>query len=39
MVLKKAQAFKIDVESGMIEAEALARGRVAQLVEDKVYPA
>jgi uncharacterized protein len=36
--LKKAQAFKIDVESGMINHEALSEARVSQLVEDGVYP-
>ena len=38
VTLKKAQAFKIDAESGLIKSDALARGRVAQLVEDGVYP-
>jgi len=36
--LKKAQAFKIDVDAGLINPDALRDGRVNQLVEDEVYP-
>jgi uncharacterized protein len=38
VTLQKAQAFKIDAESGLIDSEVLARGRVSQLVDDQVYP-
>lgn len=38
MTLKKAQAFQIDVSSNLIDPEILARGRIAQLVQDQVYP-
>jgi hypothetical protein len=36
--LKKAQAYAIDVNSGLIPDGALAKGRMNQLVEDGVYP-
>jgi hypothetical protein len=36
--LKKAQAYAIDVNSGLIPDGALAKGRANQLVEDGVYP-
>lgn len=34
----KADAFKVDVDSAIIPADALAKARVNQLVEDGVYP-
>lgn len=36
--LKKAQAFKIDVDSGLHPDDALAKARQNQLIEDGVYP-
>jgi uncharacterized protein len=36
--LKKAQAYKIDVDTGLINPDALRIGRENQLVEDGVYP-
>lgn len=36
--LKKAQAFQIDVNSGLIPDSALSKARVNQLVEDGQYP-
>lgn len=38
IALRKAQAFKIDVECGLVPAEALKKGRENQLVEDGTYP-
>jgi phage-related protein (TIGR01555 family) len=38
ITLKKAQAFQIDVNSALIPAEALVKGRENQLIEDGVYP-
>ena len=38
VALKKAQAFKIDVDCGLIPPEALAKGRESQLIEDGTYP-
>jgi len=35
---KKAEAAKIDAESGLIPLEALSKGRCNQLVEDGTYP-
>ncbi len=35
---KKADVSKIDAEAGLIPIEALARGRVNQLIEDGTYP-
>ena len=35
---RKAEISKIDVEAGLIPLEALARGRVNQLIEDGTYP-
>lgn len=35
---QKAQAFKIDVDAGLISQEALREGRENQLIEDGVYP-
>ncbi len=35
---KKAQAFKIDVDSGLIPDSALSKARINQLVEDGFYP-
>ena len=35
---KKAEVSKMDVEAGLIPMEALARGRVNQLIEDGTYP-
>lgn len=37
-ILSKAQSFKIDVDSGLINHEALSQARVNQLIEDGVYP-
>ena len=36
--LKNAQAFQIDVNSGLIPDSAMAKARVNQLVENAVYP-
>ncbi|MGA8197844.1 MAG: anti-CBASS Acb1 family protein, partial [Acetobacteraceae bacterium] len=38
IALKKAQAFKIDVDSGVIEPEFLKSAREGQLIEDGTYP-
>jgi phage-related protein (TIGR01555 family) len=38
VALKKAQAFKIDHDAGLIDPEALRIGRQNQLIEDGVYP-
>lgn len=38
IMLKKAQSFQIDVNSALIPAEALVKGRENQLIEDNVYP-
>lgn len=36
--LKKAQTFKIDFDSGLMDPDVLAKARQAQLVEDDFYP-
>jgi phage-related protein (TIGR01555 family) len=38
ITLKKAQAYKIDVDTTLIPAQALVIGRQNQLIEDGVYP-
>jgi phage-related protein (TIGR01555 family) len=38
IALKKAQAFKIDADAGLIPTVALAHARVSQLNEDGFYP-
>jgi uncharacterized protein len=38
IALKKSQAYKIDVDTALIPAEALVIGRQNQLIEDGVYP-
>lgn len=38
IALQKAQAYKIDVDTALIPAEALVIGRQNQLIEDGVYP-
>lgn len=38
VALKKAQAFQVDVQSGVMDLDALREGRQNQLVEDEVYP-
>lgn len=38
IALKKAQAYKIDVDCALIPAEALMKGRENQLLEDDTYP-
>lgn len=38
IAFKKAQAYKIDVDSALIPAQALVKGRENQLIEDGFYP-
>jgi phage-related protein (TIGR01555 family) len=38
LALKKAQAYKVDVDAGQIPLTALAHARINQLIEDGFYP-
>ncbi|MDE0924767.1 anti-CBASS protein Acb1 family protein [Aurantimonas coralicida] len=38
IALKKAQAFQIDINSGVMPDSALAKGRQNQIIEDGLYP-
>lgn len=38
VALKKAQAFQIDINSGVMPDSALAKGRQNQIIEDGLYP-
>lgn len=38
IALKKAQAFKVDVDSGLMPDSALSKARINQLIEDGTYP-